>query len=336
MVAGMGRRKAPVTSLLLDLSRQMGEVASQQGGVVTAAQCRALGVGDSAIRAVLGGGLWVRVRRGVYADRRQIDPMMTDSSVHHRECAAVFARLIAPDGEAAFSHLSAVRLLGLPTPARVDRTTVVLTRRPAASPHAPPGGRVHVTDFDPAHVVDVGGLPVLAGPRLVLDCCATMDPPTALAVADALIARGLLTNEALERALPGWRSRPGVRVARLVAERADPLAENWLESASRWWLLDAGLPRPELQTPFRDSSGRVRARVDMFFRAQRTVAEADGRGKYEAPDALYAEKEREDWLRSEHDVEVVRWTYDDLRTAASREAVIGRVRTAFTRSSRRN
>jgi hypothetical protein len=84
------------------------------------------------------------------------------------------------------------------------------------------------------------------------------------------------------------------RVAELVVDRADPLAANWFESSSRWWLLEAGLPRPRLQVPFSDKRGRV-AKVDMLI--GRVVGEADGAGKYDDPGALFAEKLREDWLR---------------------------------------
>ena len=43
-------------------------MAATQGGVVTAAQCRAIGVDDPAVRRLLAAGLWTRARRGIYAD----------------------------------------------------------------------------------------------------------------------------------------------------------------------------------------------------------------------------------------------------------------------------
>jgi hypothetical protein len=47
--------------------------------------------------------------------------------------------------------------------------------------------------------------------------------------------------------------RVRTRATDLVVERADPLAESWFESVSRWWLQEAGLPRPRLQVPFTDT-----------------------------------------------------------------------------------
>ena len=64
------------------------------------------------------------------------------------------------------------------------------------------------------------------------------------------------------------------------------------------------------------------------------MGEADGRGKYTDAGVLYAEKQREDWLR-DHGLEVVRWTPADLRTTHSIAALIARLRGAFRRSARR-
>ena len=72
------------------------------------------------------------------------------------------------------------------------------------------------------------------------------------------------------------------------------------------------MPRPRLQVAFTDGRGRS-ARVDMLF--DRVVGEADGAGKYDEPGALFAEKQREDWLRDVHRLEVVRWVPAEMRSA---------------------
>ena len=191
---------------------------------------------------------------------------------------------------------------------------------------------MHVVDYDEADIVDVAGVPVLAGARLVLDCCDVLAPDSALAVADAALARGITTSDALKVTLRRryTRLRAADLVAQQVVERADPLAENWFESSSRWWLLEAGLPRPRLQVPFADRRGRV-ARVDMLF--DRVVGEADGAGKYDAPGALFAEKQREDWLRDVHRLEVVRWVPVEMRSPGGRAEVVARFARAAARVS---
>jgi very-short-patch-repair endonuclease len=79
------------------------------------------------------------------------------------------------------------------------------------------------------------------------------------------------------------------------------------------------------------SDGDRVARVDFLFRKQRTVVEADGRIKYDAPAVLWNEKLREDWLR-DMGLEVVRatWADGDDRGAS----LVARVGRAFERSAR--
>ena len=232
------------------------------------------------------------------------------------------------------SHTTAARLLDLPLPPGAPTEVVVTRRPPARSNRVGPATRVHVADYADAEVRDVHGVPVLAGARLVLDCCSTLSPPDALAVADAALRRNLVSGPELRAELRRRRGRPGVRTAALVVQRADPLAENWLESVSRWWLAEAGLPRPVLQQRFVDDSGAIRARVDFWLPEHGVVGEADGEGKYTEPAALYAEKRREDWLRDRHRVEVVRWVAAEMVDRRARAAVVGRFCRAIDRRSR--
>jgi hypothetical protein len=327
----MGRRRQPLDPERCALSERMRGIARHQGGVITAAQCAGLGATASDIRRLLGCGEWHRVRRGIYADTRaagDVDP-------HLRRCAAVLAGLRAAEGVA--SHLSAARILGLPLPPAVDGR-VSLTRRPPAPTSGPRSTRggfgvtVHLTDYDDADVVEVDGVPVLAGPRLVLDCCAVVPPDSALAIADAAVAKRITTLDALVDAADRLRGRAGAELSRLVVARTDPLSDNWFESSSRWWLREAGLPKPELQVPFTGPAGLVR--VDMLIRDTWTVGEADGAGKYDEPGVLFAEKRREDWLRDAHRLEVVRWVPAEMRTSRGRCAVADRFWRAFARGRR--
>ena len=90
------------------------------------------------------------------------------------------------------------------------------------------------------------------------------------------------------------------------------------------------MPRPRLQVAFTDGRGRS-ARVDMLF--DRVVGEADGAGKYDEPGALFAEKQREDWLRDLHRLEVVRWVPAEMRSRRGRAEVVGRFARAAARVS---
>jgi hypothetical protein len=332
----MGRRRLPLSAPLLDASTRMRQLAAAEGGVITAAQCRALGVNDSAVRRLLDAGPWRRARRGVYADGaftvQTPEPLIADPA-HHAQCAALLAALLAgPDrarGRLTPERGAAARAA---PPARAPRPTRRHHPTTTAPTNDPLRGDVHVLDYDDADVLDVAGVPVLAGARLVLDCCDVLPPDSALAVADAALACGLTSTARLSAALRcrRTRSRDAERAAELVVERADPLAANWFESMSRWWLLEAGLSRPRLQVPFTDGAGRV-AKVDMLF--GRVVGEADGAGKYDEPRALFAEKQREDWLRDLHRLEFVRWVPVEMRSPRGRAEVVARFARAAARLS---
>jgi hypothetical protein len=309
----------------------MRRVARRQGTVITARQCHELGATDSDIRRLLGSGEWRRERRGVYAESQP-----PGSEGHLRRCAAVLAGLTV--GTGVVSHLSAARLLGLPLPPQAD-SRVSITRRPpgpTSGPRSIPATplTVHLADYTDVDLRYVDGVPVLAGARLVLDCCDAMPPDSALAVADTALTRGLTGHEQLRAELRRRRGRPGSRVARIVVERAAPGPQSWFESMSRWWLLEAGLPRPQLQVPFPTGTSDRDPAVDMWFPEQRTVGEADGAGKYDEPGSLFSEKLREDWLRDSYGVEVVRWVPREMRTPARRSLVVARFHRAFARGRR--
>jgi hypothetical protein len=305
----------------------MRALAHPVGGVITAAQARPLGADQDAIRRLLRCGEWARSRRGVYRDLRLGLPEELDQA-HHQRCAALLAALAAP---AVVSHMSAVRLLNLPLPPGGGGARAHVTRRPPAATNDPLLGDVHVTDYQDADIVEIHGVPVLAGARLVVDCCDCMPADSALAVADAMLFRHLTTPDALRRELDRRKGHSGTTVAAIVVERADPGGRSWFESMSRWWLLEAGLPRPVLQQEFSDATRRIN--TDLWFPEFRTVGEADGAGKYDEPGSLFAEKQREDWLRDTHQVEVVRWVPREMRTPRGRQEVANRFIRGFRRRS---
>src|SRR5689334_8851149 len=200
----MGRR-LPLTASVLTAQERMRTLAAEQGGVVTAAQCRGLGIDDDTVRRLIAVGDWSRARRGVYADTTYAAEVADPD--HHARCAALLVCLGRP---AVVSHLSAARLLGLPLPPGRPDPRACVTRRPPAPTNDPLLGDVHVLDYADTDVVEVGGVPVLAGARVVLDCCDVLAPDSALAVADAALARGLTSVPALRRALYARRTRPRV------------------------------------------------------------------------------------------------------------------------------
>jgi len=49
-----------------------------------------------------------------------------------------------------------------------------------------------------------------------------------------------------------------------------------METRLRWLLIEAGLPRPEVQTNLYDSEQRFVGRADLYFPAARLIVEYDG------------------------------------------------------------
>ena len=49
-----------------------------------------------------------------------------------------------------------------------------------------------------------------------------------------------------------------------------------METRLRWLLLQAGLPRPQVQTALHDSAGRFVGRADLYYPEARLVIEYDG------------------------------------------------------------
>jgi hypothetical protein len=191
--------------------------------------------------------------------------------------------------DAVASHVSAAVLHGLPTwGLSLERVHVSRDRRRS-------GGRVgrHVH----VHIA----------------------PLQAVVVADTALARGLVDRTELDGALQRAMRWPGSPAARRAIGFADGRSESVGESRSRVALYRAGLPDPAPQWEVRAADGRLVGRVDFGWPDLATVGEFDGRIKYgrllrpgqQPGDAVYAEKLREDELRSLA-LGVVRWTWGDL------------------------
>lgn len=126
---------------------------------------------------------------------------------------------------------------------------------------------------------------------------------------------------------------PGIRRAVAAVAHMNVRRESPLESRSYLFFYEQDLPLPEMRVTIYDDDGVFVARVDFLWRRQRTIGEADGRGKYTDRDVLYAEKQREDRLR-ELGYEVVRWDWDGVTRAPQRKGA--RIRAAFARAQARH
>lgn len=266
-------------------------------------------------RAVRAGEV-TRPRRGAYV----LDPWRAATDPpdrlqeHRRLIKATVPQLRIGS---AVSHASAAVLHGLPVP-YAALATVDLTRDPASTGRV--RGAVHtVAAALPAHhVTEVDGVAVTTPARTVVDLARHGRFDWGLAAADAALRQGL-DVKSLGEVLRTMRRWPGVRRARRVVVEGDAAADSPAESILRARIVEAGFPRPQLQLPVRDGSGRAVGYADFGWPDIGVVAEFDGWTKYgtlvpaggSAAGVVVAEKIREDAFRALGWV-VVRFVWADL------------------------
>jgi hypothetical protein len=253
-------------------------------------------------------GSLVRLLVGVYIATEEWDAL---SSVGQHLARA---RAIAPRLRrgSVFSHVTAALIHGWPlvgdAPDRVhviDPAVPVIQHRAGLVRHpSGPAPRTAATAFD--------GVPVTAPLDTATALIATGPPHVAAVAVDAGIRQGVLALEDLRGVVPLRPARGSVR-AETVLSSLDARHESVGESFAAIRFVQLGLPSCEPQVEFRHRDGTV-DRVDFWFPSLGVVVEFDGRQKYVDPstlqgrdpgDVLWAEKRREDRLRTLPEVTAV-------------------------------
>ncbi len=121
----------------------------------------------------------------------------------------------------------------------------------------------------------VRGLRAVVLPLALAGLCLRLSTVEALIAIDMAIHQGLTDQIALEQFAAAANGRPGTGRLRALALLAEP-AESPMETRLRWVLMQAGLPRPEVQANLCDSADRFVGRADLYYREQRLVLEYDG------------------------------------------------------------
>lgn len=287
-------------------------VADRQFGAFASRDAIRVGYTYEEVQAEVRRGRWVRLRRGVYAERPVVEAADGDPVARHRlACAAVLVRL---GGHPVVSHVSAARLGGLVVPssdpAVVRLTDDVQWRRGR-------GYEVARATLPSADVRAMGAFRITAPARTLVDCAREWTLEDAVVAMDAALHAGLLSPPELTAAVLAETHWLGIGDAARAAGLADGRAESPLETLGRLRIVRSGLPVPELQVEIRDARGLV-GRVDGWYEEAAVAVEFDGLVKYEEPRhgrsparVLWEEKRREDRLR-ELDIRVVRVVRSDL------------------------
>lgn len=222
----------------------------------------------------------------------------------------------------AFSHVTAALIHGWPfigpVPESVhvvDHAASAVTHRAGLVRHAVPPG-----EFDVAPL-RFDGVAVRTPLSTAVDIARTSTPAAACVAIDHEVRSGGITAEQFVQRLPSEPGR-GTRRARTVAAALDSRHESPGESYAAIRLVEAGVEGIVPQHEFR--TGGQTDRVDFWLPELGVVVEFDGRQKYvdpamlqgrDAGEVLWAEKVREDRIRSRPEVRsVIRVTWWHLES----------------------
>ena len=269
------------------------------------AEARAAGVTLSALR----GGAWRRLGSELYCWKDWREDKWTLLSAWRR---------LLPEG-VVFSGRSAAAIHGLDFDA-ANPVEVIAARD--SSLRSVFGLAVRHCDLPKDEVVTIRRLPLTSVERTLRDLCLQRPPDEALVALDMAVRLKLVDVVGLWRYTQSAAGRPGARQMRQIVPLAEP-AESPMETRLRWLLLQAGLPRPQVQTDLHDHQGRFVGRADLYYRASRIVLEFDGANHR---DRLVADNRRQNQL-IDAGFTVLRFTTADLRDRP--EIVVAQVRSSL-------
>jgi Protein of unknown function (DUF559) len=224
----------------------------------TLEEARAAGLTKSALK----GKAWRRLNAELYC--------RTELSENPSLLLSAWQRLLP--AEAVFSGATAGWLFGLDVEP-IDPVEIVVPPGSCIRPRV--GLTVRRCELLPAEVVSIQGLRATALPFTLAGLCLRRPAVEALVAIDMAVRAGLTDASALGSYAEAAKGRHGAGKLRSLAAFAAP-AESPMETRLRWLLIQAGLPRPEVQTNLRDGKARFIGRADLYYPAAKLILEYDG------------------------------------------------------------
>ena len=261
-------------------------------------------------------GILVRVLPGRYVFADSYPVGNSFDALRHRQLTHISATRLTMSHRSVMSHASAAALHDLVVPGSDVRVHIT-------EAHGNSRGKVgvvrHRNALPPEHVTTRHGVHVTTLERTVVDCARTLNPVDALIIADSASANGMDRAKALG-IMNSLADRRGTRNGFWVLQHASNGSESPGETRTRALAIAAGLPSLRTQQKIRTDRGTFYA--DLACEEHRFILEYDGRDKYTSPEDLFAEKLREDAIRSTGWA-VMRVTARDFRDAP---AFVGKIR----------
>ncbi|MFC8801676.1 type IV toxin-antitoxin system AbiEi family antitoxin domain-containing protein [Promicromonospora sp. NPDC057138] len=244
-------REMPVPPQLLSLARR-------QGGLVSAAQCEAAGVGASRRRNLVARGRWQRVTRGVF------DAGGVPAGLHPYDVdrlRSVWSALLA-NRRAIAVGACALMLHGVEG---LPRRLVPEAALPRGAAGRSPDGFV-LRQYGPTpKTVEIQGREVVLVEQALVQALPTLTRDEAVACLDNALNQGLIRTEQLETIGRRLRRRRDSAKVTACLPLIDGRAEAPPESHARMRLHDAGIAPDDLQREFFDATGRFLGRADMVW-----------------------------------------------------------------------
>lgn len=225
----------------------------------------------------LGRPWWEAPIRGVRVPTGSVDTVAA-------RCRAAL-EILPPS--AAFSHVTALRLLGIEVPWRLDRGSagdhetlerlhVVVPRRDVRPQRK--DIVAHACNQPALEVFTWHGLPVTTPAQTWLHLSDGLSVTDLVVLGDSMTRRKnpATTVEKLRDLLAATHRMRGVVSARAAIEHVVAGTDSSMESRTRMILVEAGLPCPQVNVPAIDPSGAFLALPDMSYPALRIAIEYDG------------------------------------------------------------
>lgn len=294
-------------------------------GALTTREAHALGV----TRGELAGRRWRAPLRGVQVPA---GPGADLALQRIHEVAELLPPGAAIGGWAAAHLLGAAELDGGGRDGR-GREPVPVVLPPPLSIRRRSGLRLWRSALEPGAVVQVDGIACTCAIRTGFDLARHSRLPDGVVALDVLGRRlGLAPGDVLAHARSHRRWR-GLPMLRRAVRLSDPRARSPGETRLRLiWVVDAGLPVPEVNPDVLDHDGHLLGTVDLLDPACGLVGEYDGAHHRDA-EAHALDNAREEWL--EHaGLVVVR--AGNLDVARDRRRTVLRLQTAWRRAAARD
>ncbi len=240
---------------------------SQQYGVISRHQALAAGMTDKQIRRRIEARRWVRVAHGVYRH----------GSAPNTRTARLLGLCLAY--KALASHRAAAAMHRLDG-CHLDRLELVV---PHGRARPIKGAILHQsTQMDLAKRADIQGVPCTGLGRTLLDMSAVVDRTRLDQAIDSVLRDGRLRLEDLYRVLVSHarRGRDGCAAFRASLEDRAGEGEVPLSAWSRMiadLLVEAGLPRPDMEYRICDHRGTFLGQVDLAYPSHLLAIELDSK-----------------------------------------------------------